>query len=80
MNKLEFSLLAIGNLVEEKDKKLSKQLIQLANEAHYYYPEHERSLLWNDLDLAIDWQTTVGPTLSKKDLAASSFISCDKYE
>ena len=46
----------------------------------YYYPEHERSLLWNDLDLAIDWQTTVGPTLSKKDLAASSFIACDKYE
>ena len=39
MHKLEFCLLAIGNLVEEKDKKLSKKLIQLANEAHYYVPE-----------------------------------------
>lgn len=37
MHKLEFCLLAIGNLVEDKDKKLSKQLIQLSNEAHYYF-------------------------------------------
>lgn len=42
MHKLEFCLLAIGNLVEDKDKKLSKQLIQLSNEAHYYYPEDEQ--------------------------------------
>ncbi len=42
MHKLEFCLLAIGNLVEEKDKKLSKQLIQLSNEAHYYYPADEQ--------------------------------------
>jgi phage pi2 protein 07 len=42
VHKLEFCLLAIGNLVEDKDKKLSKQLIQLSNEAHYYYPEDEQ--------------------------------------
>tara|TARA_Y200000002_G_C22062864_1_gene407178 strand:- start:88 stop:297 length:210 start_codon:yes stop_codon:yes gene_type:complete len=42
MHKLEFCLFAIGNLVEEKDKKLSKQLIQLSNESHYYYPEDEQ--------------------------------------
>ena len=42
MHKLEFCLLAIGNLVEDKDKKLSKQLIQLSNEAHYYYPKDEQ--------------------------------------
>lgn len=42
MHKLEFCLFAIGNLVEKTDKKLSKQLIQLSNEAHYYYPEDEQ--------------------------------------
>jgi hypothetical protein len=41
VHKLEFCLLAIGNLVKEKDKKLSKQLIQLADEAHYYHPKDE---------------------------------------
>ncbi len=34
----------------------------------YWAPEYERSLLWNDPDLAIDWPLEgVTPTLSKKD-------------
>ena len=41
MHKLEFCLLAIGNLGKEKDKKLSKQVIQLADEAHYYHQKDE---------------------------------------
>jgi dTDP-4-dehydrorhamnose 3,5-epimerase len=32
----------------------------------YYYPEHERTLLWNDPQLAIDWPVTQ-PLLSEKD-------------
>ena len=33
----------------------------------YYAPEHERSLLWNDPALAIDWPLTAEPLLSAKD-------------
>ena len=33
----------------------------------YWYPEHERTLLWNDPDLQIDWPH-VNPQLSPKDL------------
>ena len=33
----------------------------------YYAPEHERSLLWNDPALAIDWPLQGEPLLSAKD-------------
>lgn len=35
----------------------------------YYAPQHERSLLWNDPEIGIDWGTTDEPILSKKDLS-----------
>lgn len=35
----------------------------------YYAPEHERSILWNDPALNIDWQFTGEPVLSSKDIA-----------
>ncbi len=33
----------------------------------YWYPAHERSILWNDPTLAIDWQLDSAPLLSGKD-------------
>ena len=35
----------------------------------YYFPQHERSILWNDPELAIDWPliNNEQPTLSRKD-------------
>lgn len=33
----------------------------------YWHPEHERSLRWDDPDLAIDWKLTATPSLSGKD-------------
>ena len=36
----------------------------------YYAPQYERSLLWNDPDIGIDWQITTEPILSAKDKSA----------
>ena len=36
----------------------------------YYAPEHERSLLWNDPALGIDWPLDGLPILAAKDVAA----------
>ena len=36
----------------------------------YYYPEHERSLRWDDPQLGIDWKITGTPMLAKKDKEA----------
>lgn len=47
----------------------------------YWYPEHDRSLAWNDPDLAIDWQlggTT--PLLAAKDAAAPHLNNADLYD
>ncbi len=37
----------------------------------YYAPEHERTLLWNDPEIGIDWSLQDGeqPILSEKDQA-----------
>ncbi len=35
----------------------------------YYAPQHERSVLWNDPAIGIDWPTDGEPTLSAKDKA-----------
>lgn len=34
-----------------------------------YHPEFERTLLWNDPDIGIDWRLDQPPTLSEKDIA-----------
>ena len=45
----------------------------------YYYPEHERVISWNDMDLSIDWPLVneEPPVLSAKD---SRGLSLDKAE
>lgn len=35
----------------------------------YYFPEHERTLLWNDPAVGIEWPLTEEPLLSNKDRA-----------
>jgi len=46
----------------------------------YYAPEYERSLIWNDDTLAIDWPTDgKEPTLSDKDKLAKTFKECDTF-
>jgi len=47
----------------------------------YYAPEHERSVRWNDADLAIDWHLVDGkePVLSDKDAQAPDFANAETF-
>jgi dTDP-4-dehydrorhamnose 3,5-epimerase len=45
----------------------------------YWYPEHERTLLWSDAALAIDWPAGVVPALAPKDAAGSLLAAADCY-
>lgn len=47
----------------------------------YYAPAHERSILWNDPDLALDWQILPGtqPLLSEKDAAGVPFRQAELF-
>ncbi len=36
----------------------------------YWYPEHERAVVWNDAELSIDWPLSGAPVLAAKDAAA----------
>lgn len=45
----------------------------------YWYPEHERSLLWSDPALGIDWQLAAAPLLAAKDAAAPVLAQAELY-
>ena len=46
----------------------------------YWAPEHERSILWNDPDLAIDWSLKGNiPLLSKKDQEGVPFRQAELF-
>ena len=44
----------------------------------YWYPEHERTLLWNDPALAIAWPVAA-PTVNAKDAAGMPLATADLY-
>ena len=45
----------------------------------YWAPKFERSLVWNDPELAIDWPLTGAPTLAAKDAAGTSFKEAEVF-
>jgi len=47
----------------------------------YYSPEHERSLMWNDPKVGVDWPIIEGtePVLAAKDAAGLAFDQCDTF-
>jgi dTDP-4-dehydrorhamnose 3,5-epimerase len=47
---------------------------------NYYSPQHERTLLWNDPTLAIDWLLDHEPTLSAKDKLGLVLEEVDRFE
>ena len=52
---------------------LSESAEFLYKTTDYYAPEHERTILWNDPTLAIDWPWEGVPLLSGKDAAGTPF-------
>jgi dTDP-4-dehydrorhamnose 3,5-epimerase len=45
----------------------------------YYAPQYERTILWNDPDLAIAWNLDEPPALSAKDEAGQPFNTAEVY-
>jgi dTDP-4-dehydrorhamnose 3,5-epimerase len=59
---------------------LSENAEFLYKTTDYYAPAYERSLLWNDTDLGIDWPIDQPPILSGKDQLGSRFKDADVFE
>ena len=45
----------------------------------YYAPQHERCVLWNDPDLAINWSLQGEPVVSAKDKAGQPFKTAEVF-
>ena len=45
----------------------------------FYAPEHERSIIWNDPDIAIQWPLTGAAVLSAKDLGAARLRDAEVF-
>jgi len=46
----------------------------------YYAPEHERSVMWNDPDIGIEWPLQGEPMLSAKDSAGVKLADAEVFE
>ena len=45
----------------------------------YYHPDFERSILWSDATLKIDWPQNLKIELSKKDLLGKAFLDAETF-
>lgn len=59
---------------------LSKSAEFLYKTTDYWYAEHERSLLWNDSAIGIDWPIDFEPQLAAKGAAAKMLGQADLHE
>lgn len=46
----------------------------------YYAPQHERSIIWNDPDIGINWNLDTQPILSNKDRAGKLLKDAELFE
>jgi dTDP-4-dehydrorhamnose 3,5-epimerase len=58
----------------------------LSDEAHvlykatdFYHPESERTLIWDDPEVNINWQLDTAPIMSEKDAKGASFRDADTF-
>lgn len=59
---------------------LSESAEFLYKTTDFWAPEHERTLLWNDATLAIDWQFEGEPSLAAKDRAGCALMHAELFE
>lgn len=45
----------------------------------YWYPEHERCIIWNDAELAIEWPIVGDPVLALKDAAGQHLNEAELF-
>jgi dTDP-4-dehydrorhamnose 3,5-epimerase len=45
----------------------------------YWYPEHERSIVWNDPEIGIEWPIDFEPVLAAKDAAAQRLSDAECF-
>ena len=58
---------------------LSEEAEFLYKTTDYWFPEHERTLLWSEPALAIDWPLAGPPLLAAKDAAGTPLAGADTY-
>jgi dTDP-4-dehydrorhamnose 3,5-epimerase len=51
----------------------------LCKTTDYWYPEHERSILWSDPDIGVDWPIERAPILAAKDEAGKLLYEAEPY-
>jgi len=59
---------------------LSEHAIVFYKTTDYYAPEHERTILWNDRELAIRWPLESDPIVSDKDRRGTPFRAAEHYD
>lgn len=59
---------------------LSQSAEFLYKTTDYWFPEHERSLLWNDTTVGIKWPIDCEPLLAAKDAAGKKFGDSEYFE
>jgi dTDP-4-dehydrorhamnose 3,5-epimerase len=59
---------------------LSESAHVLYKSTEFYAPELERTILWNDPELKINWEPTIEPILSEKDKRGVRFREAELFE
>ncbi|MBB2932395.1 dTDP-4-dehydrorhamnose 3,5-epimerase [Paraburkholderia silvatlantica] len=58
---------------------LSESAQFLYKTTDYWFPEHERSVVWNDADIGIEWPIDFEPLLAAKDAAGKRLAEAEVY-
>ena len=45
----------------------------------YYAQQYERSIVWNDVSLSIEWPSNINPLVSEKDSTATTFTKAEVF-
>jgi dTDP-4-dehydrorhamnose 3,5-epimerase len=59
---------------------LSESAQFLYKTTDYWFPEHERSIVWNDPEIGVEWPIDFEPLLAAKDAAGKRLANADPFE